>query len=94
MVSLAGECDLTVHEELTKVLTAAVATSHPVVLDLDQLTFLDSSGVHALVMANRAARRAGVPMRAVNARGVVAELLDLTGVAELLHACDGDGEVS
>lgn len=94
-VSLAGECDLTVQEELTKVLMAAIATSRPVVLDLDQLTFLDSTGVHALVMAHRAARAEGVALRAVNARGVVADLLGLTGVAELLHPSGGgDGGMS
>lgn len=94
-VSLAGECDLTVQEELTKVLMAAIATSRPVVLDLDQLTFLDSSGVHALVTAHQAARAEGVALRAVNARGVVAELLGLTGVADLLHPPgDGNGGIS
>lgn len=60
-----------------------------VVVDLSGLTFLDSSGIHALVMAHQAALREGGKLYAVGAVGVVADLLDLTGVADLLRPPDG-----
>jgi anti-sigma B factor antagonist len=85
-VALAGECDLSVRDELAAALDAAIARSRIVVVDLAELTFLDSSGVHGLVMAYHAAQDAGVKLYVVNALGVVAELLELTGVAELLRA--------
>lgn len=90
-VTLAGECDLSVRDELTAALAAAIDRSRVVVVDLAGLTFLDSSGIHGLVMAYHAAQDAGVKLYVVNARGVVAELLGLTGVADLLRA-PGDAQ--
>jgi anti-anti-sigma factor len=84
VVALTGEGDLAVCEELTTALFAAVASAPAVVVDLAALRFLDSSGVHTLVMAHQAAQRDGVRLYVVNASGVVADVLDLTGVADLL----------
>jgi anti-sigma B factor antagonist len=84
VVSLAGECDLSVRDELTTALLAAVGTSRMVVVDLGALSFLDSSGLHGLVTAYHAAQRDRGHLYVVNAGGVVADLLDLTGVADLL----------
>jgi anti-sigma B factor antagonist len=84
VVTLAGECDLTVADELTTVLLAAVERAPVVVVDLAALSFLDSSGIHALVTAYHASRDGGGAIYAVNAAGVVAHVLELTGVGELL----------
>jgi anti-sigma B factor antagonist len=86
VVALAGECDLSVAEELTSALLGALGEGREVVVDLAALQFLDSSGVHGLVTAYHAAKRDRVPLRLVNAGGVVADVLDLTGVGELLAA--------
>jgi anti-sigma B factor antagonist len=91
VVALVGEGDLTVREELTTALLAAVARARVVVVDLAGLRFLDSTGIHALVMAYHAAQREGVRMYAVNAGGVVADLLDVTGVGDLLAPPGADG---
>src|SRR4051794_4461351 len=85
VVSLTGECDLSVREELTTVLLGAVSQAREVVVDLGGLGFLDSSGVHGLVTAYHAAREEGGFLYVINANGVVATVLDLTGVAELLR---------
>lgn len=91
MVSLTGEADLSVRDELTGALLAAVTTSPVVVVDLGGLTFLDSSGVHGLITAYHAAKREHRRLYVVNAGGVVAELLNLTGIAELLGPPDSNG---
>jgi anti-anti-sigma factor len=92
-VALVGECDLSVRDELTAVLTAAIAGSRELVVDLRDLTFLDSSGIHALVTAYQAAQREGIKLYLVNAAGVVAEVLELTGVGDLMRAPDdSDGD--
>ena len=83
-VALAGECDLAVCAQLDEVLTAAVSRAPIVVVDLAGLAFLDSSGVHGLITAHHAALRRGGRLVAVNARGAVATVLDLTGVGKLL----------
>ncbi|WP_433617461.1 STAS domain-containing protein [Dactylosporangium sp. CA-139114] len=93
-VALSGECDLSAREECTAALLAAVETSPQVVVDLGGLTFLDSSGVHALVTAFRAAQDRGRRLSVVGAAGMVAHVLEITGVGGLLSPrgdADADG---
>lgn len=90
VVALAGECDLAAREALTSALLAAVASAQVVVVDVGGLHFIDSSGVHGLVTAHHAARRDDGRLYVVNAGGVVARVLDMTGVAELLRPPTGD----
>ena len=84
VVTLAGECDLAVREELISALLSAVQQAPVVVVDLAGLTFLDSRGVHGLVTAHHAARQRGGALYLTNAAGTVATVLDITGIAELL----------
>ena len=84
VVALIGECDLAVQDELTSALQAALGQSHEVVVDLRELSFMDSSGINGLVMAHHAARERGAHLYVVNATGVVANVLNLTGLGLLL----------
>ncbi|BCJ50839.1 hypothetical protein Asp14428_23140 [Actinoplanes sp. NBRC 14428] len=84
IVALSGECDLEGRDRLTAVLHDAVATATPVVVDLAGVTFIDSSGIHGLVVAHHAAQRAGSRLHLVNASGPVATVLEMTGVDRLL----------
>lgn len=94
VVTLTGECDLAGRDELIAVLLAAVDGAAAVWLDLAGVTFIDSSGLHGVITAHHAARRAGGRLYVVNAGGRVAALLDLTGVADMLAPpageCDRD----
>lgn len=63
----------------------AGAASSVVVGDFDGVGFMGSGGIPALMTAYRAAKQDGNQLPAVNADGVVGDLLGLTGVAELLH---------
>jgi anti-anti-sigma factor len=93
VVRVAGEVDLTVTGVLEQALLDApkVGAAHAVVVDLDELRFLDSSGVHALVKGYLAARDAGLPYTVRNANGVVARVLEITGVADTLGLADDPG---
>jgi anti-sigma B factor antagonist len=85
VVALAGECDLRSRDEMTATLLEAVQASDTVIVDLAEVRFLDSSGLHALVTAHHAALdRAGI-LYVVNATGTVATVLKITGMLELLH---------
>ncbi|WP_030440338.1 STAS domain-containing protein [Actinoplanes subtropicus] len=84
-VFLRGDCDLAVREELVATLLAAVGRSAVVTVDLADVDFLDSSGVHGLVAAHRAALERGGHLYLENPTGSVAAVLDLTGVRALLR---------
>ncbi|MEV8507127.1 STAS domain-containing protein [Actinoplanes sp. NPDC051475] len=84
VVALTGECDLAGRDRLTAVLRAALDSAELVVVDLAGLTFIDSSGIHGLVTAHRAAQSSGRRVELVNASGAVAAVLELTGVDRLL----------
>jgi anti-sigma B factor antagonist len=88
-VHLGGELDLTakpaVHSIVSRHLNDETITG--LVLDLADVTFIDSSGIGALIGCRNLAAVVGKPLRAVGAQGRVATVLDLTGVGALL---DGD----
>jgi anti-anti-sigma factor len=85
VVALSGECDLLVQTELTDVLLAAAGAAPVVLVDLEALTFLDSSGIHGLVTAYQAVLDQGGQFYLANATGVVADVLELTGVGDLMR---------
>jgi len=58
-VAVAGELDMATVPELEGMLRHARADARLVVLDLRELEFIDSSGVHLLLAATRRAREAG-----------------------------------
>lgn len=89
-MAVSGECDMACRDELTAVLQAAVAKAPVVAVDLAGVRFLDSSGLHCLVVAYREAVAEGKVLYATGATGVVANVLDLTGVAGLLAPPAGE----
>jgi anti-anti-sigma regulatory factor len=58
----------------------AVRPGHRVIVDLGKTTFLDASGVEALLQGGRGAARRGVDYRIVNAQALVRSVLDHCGV--------------
>jgi anti-sigma B factor antagonist len=93
VVRVAGEVDLTVSARLERALLDAPTEPgvHRVVVDLEDLYFLDSSGVHALVKGYLATRDAGLAYLVRNASGMVARVLHITGVAEAFGMADEAG---
>ena len=86
VVHAIGEVDMTVSALLERTLVDAALRAAPgqVVVDFENLRFLDSSGVHALVRGYHAVNDAGGSLTVRNASGVVARVLYITGVAEAL----------
>jgi anti-sigma B factor antagonist len=91
VVALAGELDLSVaaHVAATAEELLDVGFAH-VVIDLRELSFLDSAGVHALVSAHRSAGRRGAALSLVRGPQRVQCVLTLTGT-DSLFSFDGDG---
>ena len=59
LVHAAGELDVATAKYLAKVLDEAHAEARTVVLDVRDLSFMDSSGVHLIVDASARARHGG-----------------------------------
>ena len=82
-IALRGELDLnhayTFDEELRRI---EEDRPHCIVLDLRELTFMDSCGVGRLVAARRRARRSGTRLVLVRGGRAVQHLLALTGLEE------------
>jgi anti-sigma B factor antagonist len=87
VVRLTGEFDITARDEVHAALVEAVGVAGPtgVVIDFDQAMFLDSEAMGALIEGLNAGRAAGVPLRIVNAHGLVHRVLDVSGVLALFN---------
>lgn len=82
IVTLRGECDLNNADILRERLLALLddGQAHCVILDLTNLIFIDSSGLTALVVADRRARALGGALVLAGARKIVARVLSLTAL--------------
>ena len=81
-----GEVDLLVAAQLHDSVCCA-ASAHAdrlVVVDLAEVTFLDSSGISALVQAQLALTGEGRRLVVRNATAMVSRVLDLTGAGDFL----------
>lgn len=83
-VTLTGEIDILVEENIVSRVTAAITQSNPLemVLDLRAVTFMDSSGLRAVLRCQRIAESEGVRFRVGVAEGPVTRLFAVAGVAE------------
>jgi anti-sigma B factor antagonist len=82
-VSLAGELDIAVEQELVARVREAIAETdaRSVVLDVATVSFIDSSGLRALLMCRDAAQARGLALVLAVPDGPVRRLLDVAGVA-------------
>jgi stage II sporulation protein AA (anti-sigma F factor antagonist) len=84
VVSVVGEVDLVSCDALRHALDGALGTSSRTVVDLTDLSFIDSSGLSVLVEAHRKARDAGGVFVVRNATPMLKRLLDITRLDTLL----------
>ena len=83
---LAGELDLGTAGELHSTIDRLVAEGRrELLLDLTGLTFCDSTGIAAFVRGDNLVAAAGGWLRLTGATGRVARVLQVTGLAEVLH---------
>jgi anti-sigma B factor antagonist len=89
-VHVAGELDIAAAPQLSRALRESQVRSRLVVLDLRELSFMDSSGVHAIVDASICAREAGRRLVVLRGPPNVDRMFVLTGTSEVVKT----GEVS
>ena len=93
-LTLVGELDLATLHLLEDELERTAPTEKRLVLDLRALEFIDSSGLHALLRADRRLRDAGGELTIVRGPRVVERLFRLTGLDTRLRIVDQDETVS
>lgn len=86
VVRVQGEVDLATAPELDEVLAAIDASDGPVVVDLSEVSFLDSSGLSVLVRSHQHLRSSGGEgLRLVVTRPATQRVLDATGLSEVFE---------
>jgi anti-sigma B factor antagonist len=92
--AVAGELDLAtspvLEQEIERVRDADVDL---LIVDLRDLRFMDSTGLHALVKADKQAHDAGRRFAVVQGGAQIERLLDLTGVGDLLNVAQSPEEL-
>jgi anti-anti-sigma factor len=85
---LRGELDMATVQDLQDKIDGIMVPGQAIVLDLAQLTFLDSSAIHCFV---RAEADSGHPVVLLNASRAVRRILDLSGLDSKAWVFDGQG---
>src|SRR5262245_2643976 len=79
-LELAGEFDLATIDELDRALLAVIGTSAEIYVDLQGVTFIDTTTIASLVNASYQASRAGARLVVLHAHDTVRLVLEVTGV--------------
>ena len=86
---LTGELDMAGVDRFERLLTAdQTSEATTFVLDMRGLTFIDSSGLRALIMADRRVRAEGAHFVVVRGPDRVNQVLEMTGVAQRIDLVD------
>jgi anti-sigma B factor antagonist len=88
VVALAGELDLGTVGDVERRLQELRAERHAVLLDLDGLTFMDSTGIRLLLSACEEAERDGQAFHVTRGSERVQRLLDAVQVIDRLPYAD------
>jgi anti-anti-sigma factor len=80
MVAVAGDVDIATVTRLRERLFELAPSGRTLVVDLDQVSFIDSAGLAALVGAARRAGAYGASLQVVCARARTRQLFRLTGL--------------
>ena len=88
VVSLRGQLDMEGAPVVESELTSLVSDADDVVVDLGDLSFIDSSGIQCLARAAERAEETGCALRFRRAHGQVDDVLRMTGVRDQLPFAD------
>ncbi len=86
LISVRGELDASNAETLdAELIRAEKSSAERIVLDLDELTFIDSAGLRLLVVAKRRSDEDSDRLRIREGRDQVKRVMALTGIDRYLH---------
>ena len=85
VVVVYGELDLSSADRLNARLTGLLSSSSRIVLDLREIDFIDSAGLHCILDVDRASRDAGVEFLLIQGPEQARRLFDVTRTEHLLR---------
>ena len=88
---LGGEIDISNAERLQSLLSATIGEGS-VVIDLSRVTFMDSAGLSAMIVAYRRGQGAHHTLRLAGAKGPVRRVLEITQLDIVLEHHDDVGD--
>lgn len=94
LVRVGGEVDLATAPDLAAALDEALAAGRPIVLDLTDVAFIDTSGVRVMLDARRHVTENGMELTVVAPPDSPARrILDLTELSEALSVIDATDDI-
>jgi anti-sigma B factor antagonist len=84
VLTVHGEIDMDTIDQLTAALSTVVPTAH-VLVDLADVSYMDSGGLRSLLTAKTEIERQGGNLRVTTASAIVDRLIEIAGVADLLY---------
>ncbi len=84
ILHLEGRFDFSARKVFKETLDQAAERNLPVVLDLGQVTFLDSSALGLLVISQQALKGKHIPFYLTNPQTYVRQVLELANVAKMI----------
>ena len=95
VVTVVGEVDFSNADELAECVRAAVAEGSPatVRVNLRSATFIDSTGLGALIEGHRAVREAGAEFLVVEPTAAFRRVLDVTGLCPFFGLAETPAEI-
>jgi anti-anti-sigma factor len=84
-VSFHGELDMSCQQDVEALAEAISADGSDVVFDLHDLSYMDSSGLLAILDARRLLNEREKPVQVIGAHGTVLKVIELTGMAQELN---------
>lgn len=94
LVRVQGEIDVVTRPELEKTLTDVIDIGQPLVVDMRHVTFCDSSGLNAVVGANRRASERAVGFALVALPPRVRRVFKITGIDQYIPIYETLGEAT
>ena len=92
LIRAVGEVDLSTADALRRELEAARVEADTVLLDLSDVTFIDSTGLHLLLEASHSSAVTDWSFFVVRPSEQVRRLIELSGTADLFTLVDPTGE--
>jgi anti-sigma B factor antagonist len=81
IVEVTGEMDMYNSHELKSLVTRIFGSgTHPLILDMKGLKYIDSSGISVLIFVFTQAKKAGIPVWFSNVTGTVRKVIELTSL--------------